>query len=212
MHVSGWAKRFLFRAEQLQTPVRYLSGGEQARILIAQLMLQPADVLILDEPTNDLDIPTLEVLEESLVAFPGALVLVTHDRYLLDSVSTQLLALDGRAARATSPATRSGRRPSDPTRPRPRRSPPPRPRPPTAPSGTTGTAGMTAAERREWKGIEERIEAAEETVRAVRAEMETQEVATDAARLQDAWRRLGEAEEAVTRLYTRWEELEAKVR
>ena len=96
IHVAAWAKRFLFRAEQLDTPVARLSGGEQARILIARLMLQPADLLILDEPTNDLDIPTLEVLEESLLEFPGALVLVTHDRYLLDRVSTAILALDGR--------------------------------------------------------------------------------------------------------------------
>ena len=95
LHVAGWAKRFLFRSEQLETPVGRLSGGEQARVLIACLMLKPADVLLLDEPTNDLDIPTLEVLEESLLDFPGALVLVTHDRYLLDRVSTRILALDG---------------------------------------------------------------------------------------------------------------------
>ncbi|HRC86991.1 MAG TPA: ABC-F family ATP-binding cassette domain-containing protein, partial [Thermoanaerobaculia bacterium] len=95
VHVAGWARRFLFRSEQLDTPVSRLSGGEQARILLAKLMLEPADLLILDEPTNDLDIPTLEVLEESLLEFPGALVLVTHDRYLLDRVSTAILALDG---------------------------------------------------------------------------------------------------------------------
>ena len=91
----SWAKRFLFKPEQLDLPVSRLSGGEQARLLIAQLMLQPADLLILDEPTNDLDIPTLDVLEDSLLEFAGALVLVTHDRWLLDRVSTRLLALDG---------------------------------------------------------------------------------------------------------------------
>src|SRR5205085_8848760 len=96
MHVTGWARRFLFRAEQLDMPVADLSGGEQARVLIARLMLRPADVLILDEPTNDLDIATLDVLESSLEEFPGALVLVTHDRYLLDRVSTEILALDGK--------------------------------------------------------------------------------------------------------------------
>ena len=95
MHVTGWARRFLFRTEQLDLPVGSLSGGEQARVLVAQLMLQPADVLILDEPTNDLDIPSLEVLEESLEDFPGALVLVTHDRFMLERLSTELLALDG---------------------------------------------------------------------------------------------------------------------
>ena len=72
IHIAGWAKRFLFRPEQLDTPVGRFSGGERARIIIARLMLQPADVLLLDEPTNDLDIPTLEVLEESLMDFAGA--------------------------------------------------------------------------------------------------------------------------------------------
>src|SRR5207245_2231480 len=80
----------------LGLPLAEHSGGEQARVLIARLMLKPADVLILDEPTNDLDIPTLDVLESSLEEFNGALVLVTHDRYLLDRLSTELLALDGR--------------------------------------------------------------------------------------------------------------------
>ena len=96
VHVASYASRFLFTSEQLNQPVERLSGGERARVLIARLMLQPADVLILDEPTNDLDIPTLEILEESLLEFPGALVLVTHDRYLLDRVTNAVLGLDGR--------------------------------------------------------------------------------------------------------------------
>lgn len=95
IHVNGWAKRFLFRPDQLETPIGKLSGGEQARILIARLMLQPADILLLDEPTNDLDIPSLEILEESLIDFPGSIVLVTHDRYLLDQVTNRILGLDG---------------------------------------------------------------------------------------------------------------------
>ena len=69
IHLISWAKRFLFKPEQLDLPVSRLSGGEQARLLIARLMLQPADLLILDEPTNDLDIPTLDVLEDSLLEF-----------------------------------------------------------------------------------------------------------------------------------------------
>ncbi len=95
IHVASWAARFLFANEQLNQPVGRLSGGERARVLIAKLMLEPADVLLLDEPTNDLDIPTLEILEESLLAFQGALVLVTHDRYMLDRVSNVVLGLDG---------------------------------------------------------------------------------------------------------------------
>ncbi|HMJ21001.1 MAG TPA: ABC-F family ATP-binding cassette domain-containing protein, partial [Terriglobales bacterium] len=96
IHVASWAAKFLFSSEQLNQPVERLSGGERARVLIAQLMLQPADVLLLDEPTNDLDIPTLEILEESLLEFRGSLVLVTHDRYMLDRVSTIVLGLSGR--------------------------------------------------------------------------------------------------------------------
>ncbi|MGH7893874.1 MAG: ABC-F family ATP-binding cassette domain-containing protein, partial [Candidatus Binatia bacterium] len=116
IHVVGWARRFLFRPEQLTMPVGCLSGGEQARVLVATLMLQPADLLVLDEPTNDLDIPTLEALEESLVEFPGAVVLVTHDRFLFERVTTTVLALDGLGATTAFAdyrqweATRRGRR------------------------------------------------------------------------------------------------------
>src|SRR5208283_3718293 len=95
IHVAGWAARFLFTGEQLGQPVGRLSGGERARVLVAQLMLQPADLLLLDEPTNDLDIPTLEILEENLIDFPGSLVLVTHDRYMLDRIATVVLGLNG---------------------------------------------------------------------------------------------------------------------
>lgn len=93
IHVNGWCKRFLFPVEALQMPIACLSGGERARIAIAHLMLQPADILLLDEPTNDLDIPTLEILEESLLEFPGAVVLITHDRCLLDRVCNTLLMM-----------------------------------------------------------------------------------------------------------------------
>lgn len=96
VHVASFAASLKFRSDQLDTPICKLSGGEQARVLIGQLMQQPADILLLDEPTNDLDIPSLEVLEESLETFPGAVILVTHDREMLDRVSTQLLGFDGR--------------------------------------------------------------------------------------------------------------------
>jgi ATP-binding cassette subfamily F protein uup len=91
IHVRGWAKKFLFAPERLTLPVECLSGGERARILIAKLLLQPADILLLDEPTNDLDIQTLEVIEESLCEFPGAVVLISHDRCLMDRICTSIL-------------------------------------------------------------------------------------------------------------------------
>ncbi|MEO6981976.1 MAG: ABC-F family ATP-binding cassette domain-containing protein, partial [Edaphobacter sp.] len=101
VHVASYATKFLFTSEQLNQPVERLSGGERARVLIAKLMLEPADLLLLDEPTNDLDIATLEILEESLLEYSGALVLVTHDRYMLDRVSTVVLGLDGRGGSET---------------------------------------------------------------------------------------------------------------
>lgn len=93
IHVNSWAKRFLFTPDRMDLPIKQLSGGERARIQIARLMLQPADLLLLDEPTNDLDIATLETLEESLLEFPGAIVLITHDRALLDHVATCIVGL-----------------------------------------------------------------------------------------------------------------------
>ncbi|NQV15632.1 ABC-F family ATP-binding cassette domain-containing protein [bacterium] len=95
LHISTWAKKFLFQKEQLDLPVAQLSGGERARVLLAKLMLETAEILILDEPTNDLDIPTLEVLEESLIDYSGALLLITHDRFLMDRVCDQIMYLSG---------------------------------------------------------------------------------------------------------------------
>ena len=93
IHVNSWCRRFLFSSDRLDLPFGHLSGGEKARVHIARLMLQPADILLLDEPTNDLDIPTLEILENSLQDFPGAIVLISHDRYLLDQISNVILGL-----------------------------------------------------------------------------------------------------------------------
>jgi ATP-binding cassette subfamily F protein uup len=94
IHVVTWAKRFLFMPDQLDMPIKRLSGGEKARILIANIMLTPCDILLLDEPTNDLDILSLEVLEDSIRQFPGAVVIVSHDRFLMDKVCHQILYLD----------------------------------------------------------------------------------------------------------------------
>jgi ABC transport system ATP-binding/permease protein len=94
-HISGYLRDFLFRPEQLRTPARALSGGERNRLLLARLFTQPANLLVMDEPTNDLDIDTLELLQEMVSEFNGTLLIVSHDRAFLDSVVTSLLVLEG---------------------------------------------------------------------------------------------------------------------
>jgi ATP-binding cassette subfamily F protein uup len=207
IHIAGWAKRFLFRPEQLDTPVGRFSGGERARIVIARLMLQEADLLLLDEPTNDLDIPTLEVLEDSLTDFPGALVLVTHDRYMLDRVSTVVLGLDGEGgaevfadysqweqARFAQPE----RAEKEVRQPRPAAAPPPRKK-------------LSYLESREWEQMEQRIMEAEQELERRRQALHAPEVVSDPFALQKRYEELQAAEAEVERLYARWAELENKI-
>jgi ATP-binding cassette subfamily F protein uup len=219
IHVAAWAARFLFSGEDLNRPIGRLSGGERARVLIAQLMLQLADVLLLDEPTNDLDIPTLEILEESLLEYRGALVLVTHDRYMLDRVSTIVLGLDGRGdaerfadysqwdawlraqqakpfagATATAATTRKGRESAPQDRNRP---------------GATSKK-LSHTENREFASIEKRIAKAEEQLLAKRAALEDPEISSDAPRLHTAYVEMESAQRTVDELYARWAELSQK--
>ncbi|PYQ45620.1 MAG: ABC transporter ATP-binding protein [Acidobacteria bacterium] len=210
IHVASWAARFLFKGEQLNQPVERLSGGERARVLIAQLMLQPADVLLLDEPTNDLDIPTLEILEESLLEFRGSLVLVTHDRYMLDRVSTIVLGLDGQggaesfadysqwelwqAARKQEAAQKDA---SSPRAAAPRAAP-------------SAKKKLSYLEAREYGGLEQRIAEAEESLRQKRANADDPAIASDAERLLLAHSELQQAQKDVDALYERWAELEGK--
>ncbi|TKB75418.1 MAG: ABC-F family ATP-binding cassette domain-containing protein, partial [Nitrospira sp.] len=207
VHLVSWAKRFLFHPEQLDLPVSRLSGGEQARLLIAQLMLQPADLLILDEPTNDLDIPTLEVLEESLLEFPGALVLVTHDRWLLDRVSTMLLALDGAgrtdwyadfAQWEAAQEQNAVERPASPGG-RVRG---------TSAQAAPSRKGLSYHEQREWGQMEQKILKAENTLAACQAAVEDPAIISDAAALHTRHDALETARTHVERLYARWAELE----
>ena len=211
IHVVGWAKRFLFTAEQLEQPVGRLSGGEQARVLLARLMLSPADVLLLDEPTNDLDIPTLDVLEESLLEFPGALVLITHDRFMLDRVSNRILALDGRGGTQVyadyaqwEAAQRDADRPVNESaapiegKGRRRGEEPP-----------TGVRRLTYREKLEWDGMEAAVLAAEDELAAATAAAHDPAIASNAAALHEAMLHLAAAQGDVERLYARWAELEA---
>jgi len=205
IHVAGWAKRFLFDSGQLDRPISSLSGGEQARVLIARLMLQPADVLLLDEPTNDLDIPTLEVLEDSLTEFPGALVLVTHDRYLLDRVSTVVLGLDGQgSAQLYSDYWQWDQAKIDPPKPVKKESAP-------APSAAPAKKKLSYLEAREWEQMEFRILEAEQERDAINAEMHSPEVVSDGPRLQSCYARLQAADEIIHQLFARWAELESKL-
>jgi ABC transport system ATP-binding/permease protein len=208
IHVAGWAKRFLFDAGQLDRPIASLSGGEQARVLIARLMLQPADLLLLDEPTNDLDIPTLEVLEDSLTEFSGALVLVTHDRYLLDRVSTAVMGLDGQGGAviysdywqwetAQIRETAKAEKPAAPVAVQAIRQP-------------AAKKKLSYLEAREWEQMEQQIMDAEAEVAAIHAEMQSPDVVSDGLRLQSCFAKLQPAEARVAALYARWAELEAK--
>ncbi|HUG52868.1 MAG TPA: ABC-F family ATP-binding cassette domain-containing protein [Vicinamibacteria bacterium] len=208
VHVAAWAKRFLFRAEQLETPVGRLSGGEKARILVARLMRETADLLILDEPTNDLDIPTLEVLEENLLEFAGALVLVTHDRFLLDRVSTAVLALgepDGRARLYADYPQWEAARAAHASAPRstPERERPERP-------GRAREKGLSYREKREWEQMEAAILSAEERLAERERAAADPAIASDAAALHACYTEVEAARQEVERLYARWADLEVK--
>jgi len=209
IHVASWAAKFLFTGEQLSQPVERLSGGERARVLIAQLMLQPADVLLLDEPTNDLDIPTLEILEESLLEFRGSLVLVTHDRYMLDRVSNIVLGLDG-AGSAESFADYSQWEASLAERKSPGRITEGGVNSASIEPATPSKKKLSYLEAREYALIEQQIAEAEKTMQLRRAELEDPAIASNAGKLVAAHAALETAEEEVTRLYTRWTELETK--
>ena len=205
IHVAGWAKRFLFRSDQLEMPVSSLSGGERARVLIARLMLQTADVLLLDEPANDLDIPTLEVLEQSLLEFPGAIVLVSHDRYLLDRVSTIVIALDGSGevgafADYSQWEVSRGERAVEKTVAKEREAPVPVP---------ASQKKLSYIDQLEWDAMEEKILEAERELAAWHHEV--QDASSDANRLPQAYEKLQQAQARVDELYQRWAELDAKI-
>jgi len=217
VHVASWAARFLFTSEQLNQPVRNLSGGERARVLIAKLMLEPADVLLLDEPTNDLDIPTLEILEENLLDFPGALVLVTHDRYLLNRVSSTVLGLDGRGhtgrfadygqwedwvEEQEAEQNKSGRTLSASSASTVSAN--------SLPSQAGGKKKLSYLEAREFAAIEVRVEVSDARLAAAHERVENPEIATNAAALQEALMELDAAQHENDALYARWAELTDK--
>lgn len=217
LHINTWARKFLFTTQQLKQPVRALSGGEQARIHIARLMLEPADVLVLDEPTNDLDIPSLEVLEESLEEFPGAVVLVTHDRAMLARLSTHLVALDGkgnarhfteysqweRAHAAEKAASKAEARAA-------------------ATQNATVEAAATSApavpskkklsykEQRELAEIEPEIQRTEQLAADLERQMNDPAVIADYKKFEEVSRAFAAAQAKVSTLFERWQELDSR--
>lgn len=229
IHVMSWAKRFLFRPDQLPLAVSYLSGGEQARILLARLMLLEADLLILDEPTNDLDIASLDVLEESLEDFPGAVVLVTHDRYMIDTLSTRILALDGdggaeyfadysqwedvRASRQSPSKSRGGARSGGGKDSERNKANGGNVSLVVDVSGADKVAvkkPLSNNEKKELSGIHEKIEAAEASAEEIKERMAAPAVAANHVKLQELMTELHKAEAEVARLYSRWEDLESR--
>lgn len=214
IHLASWARRFQFRPEQLQLRIEDLSGGEKARALVAKLMLAPADVLLLDEPTNDLDIPTLEALEESLQDFPGAIVLVSHDRYFLGQITNLLIGLDGTGKvglfadieqwedtlgkgrssdKSESAADSSAANSKNTNRPKP------------------STKRLSYLEQREYDGMEAAIAAAEAALELAQSQAEDPAVATSALKSTEAFAALEQAQSKVDQLYARWAELESKL-
>ncbi len=212
VHVASYATKFLFTSEQLNQPVERLSGGERARVLIARLMLQPADVLMLDEPTNDLDIPTLEILEESLLEFKGALVLVTHDRYMLDRVSNIVLGLDGKGhartfadyaqweewkgvesgyAVAQQAAANSAKAGSES-------------------KSAGGKKKLSYLEQREFDGIEALVDKADERMSAAHDRLEDPAVTSNPTLLTEALAEMEAAQHEHDAVYARWAELTEK--
>ncbi len=216
IHVAAWAARFLFTGEDLNRPVDRLSGGERARVLIAQLMIQPADLLLLDEPTNDLDIPTLEILEESLLEFRGSLVLVTHDRYMLDRVSTVVLGFDGlgaverfasywqwdswqnmqQATRVALMKAEAARENNDASVIKP---------------SATRKKKLTFTEVREFETIEERIAQAERELQIQLGSLNDPSVTGTPALLRTTSLQVEELQQRIENLYARWAELEQKI-
>lgn len=192
IHVNGWCKRFLFSPDLLDLPLSRLSGGERARISIAHLMLQPADVLLLDEPTNDLDIPTLEILEESLLEFPGAVVLITHDRFMLDRICNTLLAL-GDSANASFYATfaqwEAAQKPTSEEKPSLKKN------------------KVNYNDKKEYDQVERRIEKLEKELQAVTQSLET----CPPELVVERGTQVKLLETQIEQLYLRWHELGQKL-
>jgi ATP-binding cassette subfamily F protein uup len=206
IHVAGWAKRFLFSPDQLEMPVSHLSGGEQARILIAGFMTREADIILLDEPTNDLDIESIEVLEESLQEFSGAIVLVSHDRAFLNSIATEVVGFNESTHNCRiygdyeqwlrdteeKPKLKKGKKQKGPQK--------------------QTKAKLTYREEKELETIEDLIQEAEAFLETCKNTVGDFTVMSDPEHISKWCDILASSQEKVDSLYERWDELEEKKR
>lgn len=205
-HVVTYGKRFGITRDHLVQKVGALSGGERARLLLARLMLQPADVLLLDEPTNDLDIPTLELLEESLLEFPGTIVLVSHDRFLMDRVCDTFIGLNGNGQNAVYASLSQWEEDILGLKKQPKDSE-------TEKSENKKTkkqkskAQISYKDKFEYEHIEEKILQAEENTILWQAKVDELATSNKTEELTQACLELNKFQDEVTRLYARWEEL-----
>lgn len=208
IHVNSWCRRFLFEPDRLDLPVSRLSGGEKARVLIARLMVQPADILLLDEPTNDLDISTLETLEESLLEFPGAIVLITHDRYMLEQTCNLMLGLGaGGKSALLADYTQWEDLQKQSLEIEKKVMPVQEAKPQAQP---VKASKLSYNEKRELESIEQKIEKAEEEVAFLQGKVEDPNLASMASELQLICNQLQEAQQTLEKMYQRWQELENK--
>jgi ATP-binding cassette subfamily F protein uup len=207
-HVLGYLQDFLFSPERARTPVKYLSGGERSRLLLARLFTRPANLLVLDEPTNDLDVETLELLESLLVEFPGTVLLVSHDRAFLNDVVGSTLAFEGDGTVKEYDGGYDDylrQRPVEPTA-----APEPTPRKPTPEPVRERARKLSNKERRELDELPARIEALEARRHELHAALADPALYRDAAPRVAATRaELDEVECNLAAAYGRWEALEA---
>ncbi len=203
----------LFPVPMQRQKVKALSGGERNRLLLARLFLEGSNVLVLDEPTNDLDIVTLNILEGLLLGFAGSVLLVTHDRYFLDKVATSILAFegDGRVTRyeGNYEMYRRLKEQAEAARPAPaapkKESPAP---PPQAPKAARKPGKLSYKEQRELDGMEAAIEAAETRKGELEAKLADPSIYSSATKVPELQKELDVATAEVDRLYTRWQELQ----
>jgi ATP-binding cassette subfamily F protein uup len=210
-HVHGYLEDFLFPPDRARTPVRALSGGERNRLLLARLFTRSFNMLVLDEPTNDLDIETLDLLEELLLEFAGTLLVVSHDRAFLDNVVTSTLVPEGggRVGEFVGGYTDwlRQRRVVEPPKTAPKRAEPPS-QPAAQPARAAKKRKLTFKETNELAALPGRIDASEKERERIYVSLSDTSFLRDGAAVTDAKSRLSSLETEIEQLVKRWEELE----